>query len=207
MMFCSKCGNEIQAEAKFCPKCGWQLGTSSDNVISDEWFYINNNVRCGPFRAENIQSLVQKGEISKETLVWKKGMLNWLPAVQTELVHIIRTAVPPMPSNIVSDKYAWTLATVPILISWFIESIGLPFWVVTICTISLNIIFLMLDSDELNKSGQNINNWMWMGVVLVPVYLFVRASKTKKKYGYAVMWCVMFFIDIMLSVNKRFTTQ
>lgn len=197
-MFCSRCGNEIPEGAKFCSKCGWQFGASSENSIVGEWFYINSGVRYGPFQAEKMQSLIQQGQISKETLVWKKGMLNWLPAAQTELIHTIRTVVPPMPSNIVSDKYAWSLATVPILISWFVEMIGLPFWVVTICTISLNIIFLMLDSDELNKSGQNVNSWMWMGVVLVPAYLFVRASKTNKKYGYAVMWCVMFLFDLII---------
>ena len=49
----------------------------------------------------------------------------------------------------------------------------------------------MLDSDELNKVGTNVNNWMWMGVVLVHAYLFVRVSKTNKQYGYAIMWWML----------------
>lgn len=197
-MFCSKCGNEIQTDTKYCAKCGWRVSFEEENNVIDEWFYINNNVRCGPFQTENMCIMIQQGHISKETLVWKKGMLNWLPAAQTELVHTIKSVVPPIPNDIVSNKYAWSLATVPILISWLMESIGFLGWVVTICTISINIIFLMLDSDELNKSGQNVNSWMWMGVVLVPAYLFVRASKTNKKYGYAIMWCVMFLFDLII---------
>ena len=197
-MFCSRCGNELQIEAKFCPKCGQPTGTSNQNSAPDEWFYINNSMRCGPCDKEKISVFIQQGQISKDTLVWKKGMLNWLPAGQTELIHTIKDVVPPMPNNIVSNKYAWTLATIPILISWFVELIGFPTVVVIICTISLNVIFLMLDSDELNKVGINVNNWMWMGIVLVPAYLFVRASKTNKQYGYAIMWCVMFLFDLTI---------
>ena len=197
-MFCSRCGNELQIEAKFCPKCGQPTGTSNQNSAPDEWFYINNSMRCGPCDKEKISVFIQQGQISKDTLVWKKGMLNWLPAGQTELIHTIKDVVPPMPNNIVSNKYAWTLATIPILISWFVELIGFPTVVVIICTISLNVIFLMLDSDELNKVGINVNNWMWMGIVLVPAYLFVRASKTNKQYGYAIMWCVMFLFALII---------
>ena len=197
-MFCSRCGNETPNEAKFCSKCGSQLNSAEVNSVSDEWFYISNNQRYGAFSKTAMSGFIQDGRISRETLVWKKGMLNWLPAAQTELIHTIKNVVPPLPNDVVSNKYAWSLATVPILISWFAELIGFPFWVVTISTISLNIIFLMLDSDELNKSHLNVNSWMWMGVVLVPAYLFVRASKTNKKYGYAITWCLMFVTDLLI---------
>lgn len=197
-MFCSRCGNEIPSEAKYCSKCGVQLNSAEANGVADEWFYISNNQRYGSFSKEAMIGFVQDGHISRETLVWKKGMLNWLPAAQTELIHTIKNVAPPLPNDVVSGKYAWSLATVPILISWFVEFIGFPFWVVTISTISLNIVFLMLDSDELNKSGINVNSWMWMGIVLVPAYLFVRASKTNKKYGYAITWCLMFVADLLI---------
>lgn len=197
-MFCSRCGNELQTAAKFCSKCGLPINTTNQSNAPDEWFYINKSMRCGPYDKEKMSVFIQQGQISKDTLVWKNGMLNWLPAGQTELIHTIKNVVPPMPNNVVSSKYAWTLATVPILISWFAERIGFPALIVTICTISLNVIFLMLDSDELNKFGINVNNWMWMGVVLVPAYLFVRASKTNKQYGYAIMWCVMFLLDLII---------
>lgn len=197
-MFCNRCGNEIPDGAKYCTKCGNKVYPSESDNTYDEWFYISNNVRSGPYQLEAIINFVQTGQITKETLVWKKGMYNWLPASQTELEQALRNTVPPMPKDIVSNKFAWSLATVPILVSWFVEMLGFPFWVITISTIALNIIFLMLDSDELNKSGLNVNSWMWMGVVLVPAYLFVRASKTNKQYGYAITWCIMFILDLLI---------
>lgn len=197
-MFCNRCGNEISSGAKYCTKCGNKVYPSESDNANDEWFYISNNVRSGPFQLEAMIKFVQTGQITKETLVWKKGMYNWLPASQTELEQALRNTVPPMPKDIVSNKFAWSLATVPILVSWFVEMLGFPFGVITISTIALNIIFLMLDSDELNKSGLNVNSWMWMGVVLVPAYLFVRASKTNKQYGYAITWCIMFILDLLI---------
>lgn len=197
-MFCNRCGNEIPDGAKYCTKCGNKVYPSESDNTYDEWFYISNNVRSGPYQLEAMINFVQTGQITKETLVWKKGMYNWLPASQTELEQALRNTVPPMPKDIVSNKFAWSLATVPILVSWFVEMLGFPFWVITISAIALNIIFLMLDSDELNKSGLNVNSWMWMGVVLVPAYLFVRASKTNKQYGYAITWCIMFILDLLI---------
>lgn len=197
-MFCNRCGNEIPDGAKYCTKCGNKVYPSESDNTYDEWFYISNNVRSGPYQLEVMINFVQTGQITKETLVWKKGVYNWLPASQTELEQVLRNTVPPMPKDIVSNKFAWSLATVPILFSWFVEMLGFPFWVITISTIALNIIFLMLDSDELNKSGLNVNSWMWMGVVLVPAYLFVRASKTNKQYGYAITWCIMFILDLLI---------
>lgn len=197
-MFCNRCGNEIPDGAKYCTKCGNKVYPSESDNTYDEWFYISNNVRSGPYQLETMINFVQTGQVTKETLVWKKGMYNWLPASQTELEQALRNTVPPMPKDIVSNKFAWSLATVPILVSWFVEMLGFPFWVITISTIALNIIFLMLDSDELNKSGLNVNSWMWMGVVLVPAYLFVRASKTNKQYGYAITWCIMFILNLLI---------
>lgn len=199
-MFCSRCRNKIQSEAKYCSKCGCQVNTVGIDSIVDEWFYISNsqNMRCGHFSKEEMMGFVQNGHITNETFVWKKGMSNWLPAAQTELVHAIKNVVPLMPNNIVNSKYAWSLATVPILVSWLVELIGFSFWAVIICTILLNIIFLTLDCNELKKSGLDVNRWMWMGLVLVPAYLFVRASKTNKEYGYAITWCVMLFFDLLI---------
>lgn len=197
-MFCNRCGNEIPSGAKYCTKCGDEVCPSESDNTNDEWFYISSNARSGPYQLEAMINFIQMGQITKETLVWKKGMYNWLPASQTELEQALRNTVPPMPKDIISNKYAWSLATVPILVSWFVEMLGFSFWVITISTIALNIIFLMLDSDELNKSGLNVDSWMWMGVVLVPAYLFVRASKTNKKYGYAITWCIMFVLDLLI---------
>ena len=86
------------------------------------------------------------------------------------MIHTIKDVVPPMPNNIVSNKYAWTLATIDFDFV-VCRTNRISTVVVIIFPYKLNVIFLMLDSDELSKVGINVNNWMWMGVVLVPAYL------------------------------------
>lgn len=195
-MFCKNCGNESQTEAKYCPKCGHRLNSADSDNSAEEWFYVSSgNSRCGPYSHETMISLIQREHITRDTLVWKSGMLEWIPAIQTELLQTIKDVAPPLP---ISNKYVWSLATVPLLISWFIEALALPSAVVTIVTIALNVTFMVLDSKRLEKSGIRTENWMWMGLVLVPAYLFLRASKTDKKYGYAIAWCLMFLADLFL---------
>jgi hypothetical protein len=100
-----------------------------------------------------------------------------------------------------SDKWAWTLACVPIMSSllyFFLQSIteigsGFSF----IIAIVMNIIFWQLDNRELKKASIDSDKWIWTGFILVPVYLFLRASKTKRAYGYAITWCVIFVFDII----------
>lgn len=99
----------------------------------------------------------------------------------------------------ISDKWLWSLATIPttasILLSLFIHNATL---VVTIVTIGLNILFLTLDVKHLKKSGVNPNSWLWLGFVLVPVYLFVRAAKTTKNVAPGIVWCVIFVLSFII---------
>lgn len=132
-MFCRYCGRELKSEEKCCSGCGCKVETDR---IADEWFYIKNNIRYGPIQKESMLELIQEGYITRETLVWKKGMLNCF--------------------------------------------------------------FLSRDSDELEKSGLNVSEWVWMWVVLIPVYLFIRSAKTDKKYTYAITWCAIFLFDLLL---------
>jgi len=87
------------------------------------------------------------------------------------------------------DKWAWTLACIPVL---NFADVG---WI--ICII-LNTVFAILDINELKKKGHNPSGWIWLGLFLIPVYLFIRASKTNKKYGYAITWCVLFVLSCLL---------
>jgi hypothetical protein len=98
-----------------------------------------------------------------------------------------------------SDKWAWTLACVPILGMILVSIIdtGSELGEIVIFVI-LNIIFCTLDIKELEKKGYSPEGWVWLGLLLVPVYLFVRASRTGKKYGYAITWCVLFVLSCMI---------
>ena len=52
-MFCTKCGNQINGQVKFCPKCGQAVGTGNGGSQSfiltinraNQWFAINPAVK------------------------------------------------------------------------------------------------------------------------------------------------------------------
>ena len=102
-----------------------------------------------------------------------------------------------------SDKWVWTLACVPIF-GMILEYLVLNVigfyseWTGVVIFIALNVIFLTLDISELRKKGYNPDGWIWLGLLLIPVYLFIRASKTNKKFGYAITWCVLFVLSMFV---------
>lgn len=48
-----------------------------------EWYYAHNGQQQGPVEEATLTQLVNSGTITRETLVWKEGMPNWLPYGQT----------------------------------------------------------------------------------------------------------------------------
>ncbi len=101
-----------------------------------------------------------------------------------------------------SDKWAWTLACIPILSSIIAGFIGAMLSIQDIAfldfilSITGNCILLVLDTKELNRNGLDAGNWLWLGIFLIPVYMFMRASKTNRQYGYAILWCCLFVLSL-----------
>lgn len=100
--------------------------------------------------------------------------------------------------DVIDNRFVWALATVPILISLLLNIFIGGSILTTIVTIILNIVFLSLDMKAVQNAGKNAESWLWMGVVLVPLYLFMRASKTDKNYAYGLTWCGMFLVSLFL---------
>jgi len=101
----------------------------------------------------------------------------------------------------ISTTYAWALATVPIAVSILMDALfgySINLFIAMIITIALNSLFAALDVQEIKKTGNNPGNWIWMGIFLVPVYLFVRASKTDHNLAYGIVWCALFVVDIII---------
>ena len=100
--------------------------------------------------------------------------------------------------NAVSDKWAWTLATAPLCVDIVFGSWAITGILLRIIVIALNCTFLILDKKELESNGNKPGDWIWLGLVLVPVYLFMRASKMGGKYGYAITWCGLFLLSLFV---------
>jgi len=44
------------------------------------WYYSRGDERVGPIRSRELKSLAESGDILPETLVWKQGLKDWVPA-------------------------------------------------------------------------------------------------------------------------------
>jgi len=93
----------------------------------------------------------------------------------------------------VSDKWIWTLLGVFVCVSIINVSVDAG-WIIILAFI-LNTLFWWLDVGELKAKGYS-GGWVLSGL-LVPVYLFVRAVKTNKKYTCAIIYCVVFLFFIL----------
>ena len=106
-MLCSQCKNIIPDNSVFCPVCGFQTA-SNDTVSShynENWYYINEGDRIGPKNADEIISLIKNGIIQRTTLIWTPGYVNWVPADHTKFNNCFMSIVPPVPVELVSDKW------------------------------------------------------------------------------------------------------
>ena len=56
-----------------------------------------NGQQSGPFGWQQLQQMVQSGQITKDTYVWKQGMANWELAVNVQELSSLFGAVPPPP--------------------------------------------------------------------------------------------------------------
>jgi len=86
-----------------------------------------------------------------------------------------------------SDGWAWALALVPligILMTNVFDIEEGSFFFILLC---LNTVFWSLDRKELKQKGK-WGKYGWLGIFLVPVYLFIRDKKVNREHGNAIMW-------------------
>lgn len=167
-----------------------------------EWYYIDaQNENRGPFSARGL-----KGFIQRETLVWKDGMADWQTAGSIAELGVALLGIrPELPPKAISDKWMWTLATIPIPLGWILGLItGGNVVLVIVALFALNCTFIGLDMKELSKAGRDIGTALYLGLLFVPVYMFVRAAKYTQRYAPAIVWSVLFGVDLMFSVIVSF---
>jgi len=55
-----------------------------------DWHYEHKGQALGPVTIEEMNRLIRKRTVRGETLVWRDGMGDWLPARDTELAEVVR---------------------------------------------------------------------------------------------------------------------
>ena len=175
-----------------------------------EWFYQHpkTGAETGPLSQSEVNSAINV-TINRDTLMWKAGMQDWIKAEEIETFKVAFNNVRPLlPASAVSDKWAWCLATLPI-IAWYAiayiwfklnmqtHALSSAPWIVGVL---LNCIFAFLDYRVIERSRREIagsNLLLIIGCILVPVYLFVRAVKLKSAWKFLpfIVWCTLVFCD------------
>jgi membrane protease subunit (stomatin/prohibitin family) len=65
-----------------------------------QYFAVIAGQQAGPFNMAQLQEKISKGEISKETLLWKQGMPSWEKAdAISELINLFDCVPPPIPGK------------------------------------------------------------------------------------------------------------
>ena len=194
-MICPKCNAEISDNTNFCPKCGAKI--EYDDPVGG-WYYIDEGKKYGPLSLDDIITDIENGYVIRSTPVWREGYQDFLPANRTELNKYIVQYSDTIPVEQISAKWLWALATVPFALNLIVFSITHETLAVNIVSFICNSILLILDIRQVDKSGIRLKNWIYLGFVFIPVYIFARPSMTTKKYGPAITWVIMFFVYVFL---------
>ncbi len=137
----------------------------------------------------------QKGYVISSNYVIQEGMTQWCKFSESSLASICNDGLPDIPLDCAKNTWAWCLALVPVIeIVLMYKGINIPIWGYWIA----NSILLLLDLYEIHKIRRGYEIWNILGFVIIPVYLFVRASKVDKKYGYAIVDLIAILLTILI---------
>lgn len=78
---------------------GQQQGGVAPPPLPGAMYYVAiNNQQAGPFDAAALAAKVRSGEINGNSLVWKQGMANWMPASGVaDFTSVLGSVPPPLP--------------------------------------------------------------------------------------------------------------
>lgn len=102
---------------------------------------------------------------------------------------------PPAAESNLNNTYAWVLAIAPIVLTFIAYRLAIYWAIVAIVIGIITIALWFFDKAAIEKAGYKSENWVYIGLLLLPVYLFFRANKTEKKYGYAICCCALLLIN------------
>lgn len=205
---CPKCSLVNFKETEKCKRCDSSLDVKNypeSETKNSEWFYSLNGKRIGPLNRDSVYQLIKSKDIDSQTLVWQNGMSDWAMAYQTKLAshfNLAKSEPPPLHGEAVDNNIVWTIALTPLisgLLQVFASNLfGIPaykFWWIAII---LNISLCLVDENRLKNAGHNTKGMSIWAFLLIPVYLFIRASRLKQDNSYAIVWLITFFVSIFI---------
>ena len=198
-MWTCTCGFKCADDHNFCEACGKKKPATGDAP----WYYIEHGERVGPVSLAEARIAIEEDRLTKDSLVWQRGYSSWIPAQNTILKQYLNEHVPQVGQKNLHDKWLWCLATIPITVNLILFQLIRPYegdigdLFITAVVFGLNTLFMILDNRYLKKAGYHMKKVLYLGFVLIPVYLFVRPAKTNKHFWPGIVWCLMFILQLL----------
>jgi hypothetical protein len=132
------------------------------------YYYTDGRERFGPYTFDELK---EKG-LTRDTLVWKEGLADWVPAVQlNELMPILPVSLePPSPLAYPAMETAGRPATPPK--NWLVESIlvtllcCLPFGIVGIIfATKVDTLWSAGQYDAAEQASRDAGKWVKIGAI------------------------------------------
>lgn len=76
-----------------------QTEQTPPHIPVSKYYVAVNDQSTGPFDLKILETMIEKGEFNKDSLVWKKGMADWVKAESVDEIKDLFTTIPPIPSN------------------------------------------------------------------------------------------------------------
>jgi membrane protease subunit (stomatin/prohibitin family) len=81
---------------QFNPQTG--MNTPPPPPMQSQYFVAVNGAQTGPFGLPQLQAMIQSGQFTKQSLIWKQGMAGWAAAgAEVELAALFGAMPPPPP--------------------------------------------------------------------------------------------------------------
>lgn len=181
----------------------------TSEATADSWFYSQGGQRQGPVPAEQLRELRNARLIDGDTLVWRKGLTDWLPLRTTEIDASSGDTPPPIAAAHISNDLMWIVAIAPVpfaFINAFLVGIALaagddsgffPVLGVVIQSIAM-LALCLVDRFRLKRAGY-ASGWLTLfAVICSPIYMFLRASHLRQTPSYGFAAIAAFIIAVFL---------
>ncbi len=163
------------------------------------WYYEVKGKKTGPVNQDILINLIENKTLIGETLIWRKGYGDWNKVQDSELKNfLLNDTPPPLTGAGVDNSVIWILAFAPLLgliiKIIYAENYGEMSTTDSFCLkFILNSGLAAWDDYKLENAGHKTANFGW--VILVPVYLWRRATLTKQSRTYFWIWIVIFILS------------
>lgn len=158
------------------------------------WYYALNGTRHGPFTFEQMEGFLNSSAIGVDTQVWP-GVGDWVSLKETDLAQSIQrpSGPPPLAATEIDNRFVWALVAVQ-LTGGLIEYLsGISIWWVFLI---FNVGLCIYDEKRLKAAGHSAPESFW--AVIVPVYLWKRATLLNQPKHYFYGWVAAFVISVIL---------